>query len=179
MKMDYCLISERMELFLHLHLFQLLSVQWLHFLALFSPHLVANRATANSIAVRIWERRMLQTRGVKEDFVLKLKLRFQSTWKRWGGEERILRCVKVDGVVMTKLFRLQWQIQLGSHGWCGWGVAGPQCSDSLWLRSWAATTGLLVPGLGKSIWPRSTQGNPRGKSGSCPGREERMMAGLD
>lgn len=64
---------------------QLLSVQWLHFLHhfFFFLHLVAKRDTANSIAIRIWKRRTLQTRGVKEDFVelMGFELDFQALGK--------------------------------------------------------------------------------------------------
>ena len=48
---------------------------------------MAQRVTANSIAVRIWKRRTLQTRGVEEDFVevMGFELDFQAPGK--GVEE--------------------------------------------------------------------------------------------
>lgn len=84
-----CLISESMERFSDLcikHPFYLsfsLSSGFTFCIIFFFLHLVAKRATANSIAIRIWKRRTLQTRGVKEDFVelMGFELDFQALGK--------------------------------------------------------------------------------------------------
>ena len=67
--------SEKMEIFLYLThktylLSQLLSVQWLHFyIIFFFSTWWQTEPQQIFIAVRIWEKRSLWTKGVKGDFV--------------------------------------------------------------------------------------------------------------
>ena len=182
-----CLISERIERVLCLSIKHAYLSFSLHSGCILLRHfllpMVANGATANSIAVRMWERRTF----------FRLEESRKTLWKWWNLSwilkkmekvrrmgEGILRWIKVDREVMLKLLWLQRQILLGSDDWCGWGVAGPDCADgSLWLRGLAATTSLLMSSLGKLIWPRTIQGNQRGKARGWSGQEEGMMEGLD
>lgn len=70
---------------------------------------MANRAMANSIAVRIYKRRALQNRGVK-----KWKLRnLEKVRRRWAG---ILRWFKMDRAVTSKLLWVQWQWSVWLRG---------------------------------------------------------------
>lgn len=128
---------------------------------------VANRAMANSIAVRICKRRALQTRGVK-----KWNLRnLEKVRRRWAG---ILRWIKVDRAVRANLLWLHWQ-------WSVWLRASRAtvCTGPLWQRGLALANCFAHVWFGKINLAKVHSREPKRKAGGWSGQDEGMKEGLD